>query len=306
MSQHSYDALLLEPTNGVTSDNVGLYAMPIAANYRNTGDRMQTMVDKVGFPVFISDLFAQNRQKIFDMSAKQWNSSAENQFRSASMRRSEFFSQQLEKHGLSNSTKLLGMGDSLGVPAIQGMQLYHENEDPLFDALLLRDGWNLAKHESIRRGFARYIGYTLKDEVHKRRDQVTFDIHDHGFDAEDYDRPDETNLLQKLSNVADMMSSSRNVYDALKLSRRAPMKGFGMYVVLLTNGLSGSQTAQEEFVKKLYSSYALGVAQAGKQMASHGIRYEVDIDDGWHSDLMDPDRAASEILSLLGSTPLGS
>jgi hypothetical protein len=291
-----FAATFLEPkTSGdvCVPEVIGLYAMPISSNVQNTGDRIQTMVDRTGIPFFISDLFAQNRKRIFDMSAKAANQPLEPTYKTMSVRRLEFFTDLVGKHGLSHFGTL-GMGDSLGVPAIQGMQYYGLEQNEGFDAILLRDGWNLGQSESKLRGFGHYISYTLKDELHKRRDHVTFQEENYGYSGEEFAQENETNILQKMWNVADMMRSHGNVEIAFQLGRLSADNGFAMNAVCLRQGLSGSATEQEKFVQVLLAEHEDATEEADSM-----ISLRAEVVDGWHSDLLDPARGAHDVENTL-------
>lgn len=297
MATNPFEARLFEPTNppvdGRNPEVIGVYAMPISSNIQNTGNRIETMANMVGLPFIISDLFAQNRKTIFDMAAKDANSPLEKTYRDMSLRRLEFTTDQIEKNGLSHYTTL-GMGDSLGVPAIQGMQYYGLEQHEGFDAILLRDGWNLGPSDSKLRGFRHYISYTLKDELHKRRDHVSFNELDYGYSADEFAQENETNILQKMWNVADMMRWHGNVEIAFHLGRMAADNGFAMNAVCLRQGLSGTESEQENFVETLLIEHEVATEDADSMIS---IRAEVV--DGWHSDLLDPTRGARDVENTL-------
>jgi hypothetical protein len=206
-----------------------------------------------------------------------------------SLRRVDFVADTIEKHGLSDHAAL-GMGDSLGVAAIQGMQCYGEKFGRPFEAILLRDGWNLRASESKPRGIGYYLSYLVKDEIHKKRDHVSIDVHDYGFSGKEYAIEDETNPLQKMWNVADMMRSHINVLNAHRLARLAALSGWAMNVVCLRQGLSGSDREQVDFLKSLDTAY-----NEVRPLNSDIHTLRTTISDGWHSDLLDPIRGASDV-----------
>jgi hypothetical protein len=299
----SFEARLLEPTAGrqPTEEIVGVYAMPINSTIQNTGDRMQTLVDKFGVPFIISDLFAQNRKKIFDMQARTFNSPNEPNYRDASLRRTDFVREQIAQAGLDQYATL-GMGDSLGVAAIQGMQYYGLEAGTHFDAILLRDGWNLGQSESKARGFARYISYTVKDELHKKRSGVHFDETAYGFSDEANATENETSLPQKLWNVADMMRNHKNVTVAFDLAQLAAETGFVMNVVCLQQGLSGTPAQQESFVEALTTQY---YESRLLEEQYHPVTLKASIVEGWHSDLLDPTRGGRDVQTTIDLMNVG-
>lgn len=284
----SFEAFVFEPKEEKQPSVVGLYAMPIAANLQNSGDRLQTMVDELGFPFIASDLMIQSKKVIFDMAAKTANQPSGYTYVNMSQRRADFLAEQAGRYGPGVR---VGMGDSLGVPAIQGIQLYGEEEQK-FDAVLLRDGWNLAPTSGKARGIARYLSYTVQDEIQKRIHGVNFDVTDYGYTATPPSRVDETNLLQKIYNVSDMMRGPENRRNALAL---AMAHGLAMNVVCLEHGLSGTPTQTTKFINDLYVS--------ADHAEDSSLRAE--IVPGWHSDLLDPVRGSQDVrntLSLLGPT----
>ncbi len=278
----SFEAHILEPKTQVTrSDVIGLYALPFAANMQNSGDRLQTMVDEAGFPFIVSDLNLQHQKEIFGMPARTANQPSGEVYRAMSLRRAEFVAKEAERY---DGALLLGMGDSLAVPAVQGIAL-HATES--FDAVLLRDGWDLADTKSIVGGMMRYVGYTLKD---KRQEMKRHKPSSVTYDEWSKSQPtivDETNILEKMRNVADLMSGTENRDNAIRLAKKAAEVGMAMHVVLLANGLCGTEEQQHRFVNEL------------NEIAPSNT-LKTTINDGWHSDLLDPVRASRDIAATLG------
>lgn len=297
----TFESSFLEPKSSETREGiVGVYAVPIATNIQNAGDRLQTMVDLVGIPFLISDLLGQNRKKIFDMSARKANQPNDDQFRSASLWRKDFLDEQLESH---TAQVVLGFADSLGVPAIQGIQ-YHsiksvgdKEAPPLFNTVVVRDGWNLTGNNSLTRNIGRYVSYTIKDELQKRRNNVDFKISEYGYkEAENW--PDETNGLQKILNVADLMRSPMNARMAVELAGMSAKYRFGMSVVCLEEGLSGTPEQQDEFIANLRRHHDMYRAEIRDGEVTEELKpsmLRAKKIAGWHSELMNPHRAALDI-----------
>lgn len=271
----------IEPRHVARPDTVVMYPFPIFGTIQNTGSRLQAMADITGTPVIASDLYLQNKKIIFDMAARQANQPTGETFRSMSQRRADFFAEKAAKRGAGIR---IGMGDSLGVSAVQGMQLYGEHT---FDALLLRDGWNLDAGTTTLRGIARYINYQLKDFLHQRREPQGFDIPQTPFDDLPAE-PDETNIVAKMKNVSDIMKGSHNHDNAVRLAGETDVV---MNVVTLQDGLSsGNRIHLKEF------SDALRTARAARSPIKKVEGLQAKQYPGWHSDLLDPKRGADDLI----------
>ena len=265
-----------------TRDNVvGFYALPFAATMQNSGDRLQAMVDEAGFPFIVSDLNLQHQKEIFGMPARAANQSTGEVYRSMSLRRADFVLAEAERYP---GATLLGMGDSLAVPAVQGIALHADHS---FDAVLLRDGWDLDPNEKgIVRGMMRYVGYTLRDKKQElKRHKPESITYDHWSKSEPT-IVDETNIIEKMRNVADLMSGADNRDNAIRLANKIGDTILALNVVLFANGLCGTQEQQEEFVDILNNRYT-------------SDRFKAEIVDGWHSDLLDPVRAGNDIRATI-------
>lgn len=300
MSEFSAGSKVFFPKDIVHEDTMGLYPLPMFADIKNTGDRLQETVDQVGFPILASDLFLQKKKTIFDMKARIANSPKGPMYEAMSYRRSEYFNDIADTHG---ATQRIGIGDSLGVPAIQGMQLYGET-DSTFDAILLRDGWNLEaaidKSTSTLRGIGRYALYQVKDALYSKKHPNRFIVPDHGFSKYDTNDLNETNLVQKLLNVADMMRGSENVVNTTKLTEFVALRGLALNIVCLRNGLSGRENLQNVFLDSLDTFLGIHMITTHRSLEQvETLPYSSKIVDGWHSDLLDPTRAANDIQETL-------
>lgn len=282
-----FEAHYLEPQTPFSqSDILGVYALPIAANMQNSGDRLQAMVNRTGIPFIVSDLLAQNRRTIFDMAAKDANQPTGDVYRDMSQRRLDFVEEKSEEY---QPRILLGMADSLGVPAIQGMQLHREDRQG-FNALLLRDGWNLGRSSGKATGMARYLGYQIRDMIHQKRDGVKFDIPKAGWEDTRPSQKPEVGGLGAIRNVADLMRGPHNRRNAVILAGECATQGVALNIVLFENGLSGTIPQQEAFIKDLRAAHN----QAHEEHGAYGrLRHE--IVPGWHSDLLDPARGAQDV-----------
>ena len=260
---------------------LGLYPYPIAGNIANTGDRLQRMVDITGFPVVASDLLLQRKKTIFDMKARQANQPCGDVYRDMSLRRGEFFAKIADSLG---ATVRVGMGDSLGVSAIQGMQL-HKAMRPPFDAILLRDGWNLNRPISPIFGIARYIGYQARDFIQQRVQPPNFDIPETPYKHISLE-PSEVNPIKAMYNVSDLMKGTDNRDNAVDL---AGFPRLAMNVVCFDRGLSGSKKNQETFIDELIG------ARQQRTLAGDQNKLIAEIQPGWHHHLLDPIRGAADV-----------
>ncbi len=291
-----YTAITLEPTAGtdpVRPDTVGFYAMPVLADLNNTGDRIQTMVDHLGMPFVMSDLFAQKKRTVFGYKAKDANQVHGDMYREMSLRRLDFVHEQLDRLGMDTT---LAMGDSLGVPAVQGMQLFGERERQ-FDAVLLRDGWNLKPEAGKVRGLGRYAFYQAKDALFSSGDRH---VEEYGYSNRDIDEENETSVPEKLANVADTMRGPENRQNAIVLAGRVANEGAGVLtIVCLRNGLSGSETDIDRFLQDLRTAHNNTCRELRHDQRNRTALHTV-LEDGWHSDLLDPARGAQHVRDTLG------
>lgn len=274
----SFEAHILEPNHNASRDDiVGVYALPFAATMQNSGDRLQAMVDAAGFPFIVSDLNLQHQREIFGMPARVANQPAGEIYRSMSLHRVDFVAKEAERYP---GSKLLGMSDSLAVPTVQGMALHGDSP---FDALLLRDGWNLdPQKRTIVRGMIRYVGYTLRDKTQEMKRHKPPSIPYSHWSESTPTVVDETSLLEKMRNVADLMGSQETNNNAIKLAKHLGNTGVAMNVIVFANGLCGTAEQQQVFVNTL-------------NRASNSPAVKAAIADGWHSDLLDPIRAANDV-----------
>jgi hypothetical protein len=283
----SFESVLIEPRGREAIPNlVGLYALQVASDIQKNGDILQMAANDSGVSFFVSDLFMQRKRRIFDMAAKDANQPTQNVYRDMSLRRNDFFLAQLDKEGLTDNATV-GIGDSLGVAAIQGMQRYSSPHSPIFDALLLRDGWNLRQANKAY-NILRFAIYTAVDRIQQGSYRPTVDdIEDYGYRRHPLE-PDETRHdFEKVWNVADIMRTPLNRELAIKLASRG---GFAMNVVLFEHGASGNSERQQAYVNQLYNVSPI----------SNAAYFRAGIKPGWHSDLLDPRGAADDILQTVG------
>lgn len=281
----SFSETIIEPKNLEHQDTLVMYPFPIFGNIQNTGSRLQATAELAGMPIVASDLYLQNKKTIFDMAARDANQPTGDAYETMSMRRADFYTEIADRLG---ATVRIGMGDSLAVSAIQGMQLYADH-DP-FHGLLLRDGWNLDAHTTVFRGIARYARYQVRDTLHQRRDKVKFDI-----PTTDYEQvpaeESETGAVAKLRNVADMMRGPHNRDNAMHLARETSV---AMNVVTLTNGLSSA------FPSELRTFIAeLKIERASRHPFRLVKGLKAKQYPGWHSDLLNPIRGALDLQNTL-------
>lgn len=281
----SFTETIIEPQNIEHPDTLVMYPFPIFGTIQNTGDRLQATANEFGAPIVASDLYLQNKKTIFDMAARDANQPAGDVYETMSQRRADFYTNIADKLG---ATTRIGMGDSLAVSAIQGMQLNSGYET--FDALLLRDGWNLDEETTVIRGILRYGRYQVRDAIHQRRDHVKFDIPETPYKKIPAEES-ETGGLAKLQNVADIMRGPHNMDNALRLARFTDVV---MNVVVLKDGLSSSSSSkQRDFTKELRD------ARAERYPYKSVIGLQAKQYPGWHSDLLDPQRGADDLRRTL-------
>jgi hypothetical protein len=297
-----YTATVIEPTGSATPDRpdvVGFYAMPIVSDVRNTGDRIQTMVDELGIPFVMADLFAQKKRTVFGYEAKDANKVSGDIYREMSLRRLDFVHGELSRFG---GRTLLAVGDSLGVPAVQGMQLHAEPERR-FDAVLARDGWNLKGQTGTTRGIGRYFGYLIQDKSHELLSgSDRGEVREYGFKEHPVEE-DETSLKEKLINVADAMRGPENRTNAIILAGQAAAEhGAVLNLVGFANGISGSPEQVTAFMREARTAYNNTLREQPAHVRAQN-KLATAMVDGWHSDLLDPIRGAADVRATLDLIP---
>jgi hypothetical protein len=156
----NFEAFLVEPQEVKTQGLAAFYSMPFGATMANTGDRLSAAANKAGIPILAADMFAQRLKKIDGLESRIANDPEEHVvLDEINCERLLSYRAWRAKHDLVNHS-VIGIGDSLGASAIQGMALksieYHGKD---FDALLLRDDWNL-NPSGVLSGMLRYFTYT--------------------------------------------------------------------------------------------------------------------------------------------------
>jgi hypothetical protein len=250
------------------------------------------MVNELGFPFVVSDLALQSKRVILDMAARDANAPIGDTYQTVSRHRTDFFQEAASKY--PKVTTHIGMGDSLGVPIVQGMELYGTDcaEDSVFQALLLRDGWNLKGKTPLSTGILRYASYMIRDTIQGRIHNQSFDIVDHQWGETTPATLDETSLAQKMINVSDLMRGAENRDNAMRLAQHAALSSIAMNVVVFDKGLCGNRAEQRGFISEITNAYT-EAAPDDKQMFRGAIV------GGWHSDLLDPIRGACDVLQTL-------
>ena len=273
------------------SDTLGLYAMPIAATIQNSGDRLQAMANEVGIPFIATDLLLQKKKVILDMAAKDANRPSGDVYHAMSRYRNDFFNDVSEQFA---PRVKLGMADSLGVSAVQGMQLHGAEEDPTFTHVLLRDGWNLSRPAGTLRGVGRYLGYQAADFAHQTKVKMQGDgltVPEAGWGDVESRYPDETSFAQKVLNVADLMRGPENRRNAVQLAEQAVFAGTSLNIVGFRHGLSGDLTELRDFIDDIKNE-----AERAQQLVTNlDGEVKVQVEEGWHSDLLDPMRGARHV-----------
>jgi hypothetical protein len=303
----SFEAIYIEPEHrkAETEQVVGVFIPGIDANIRNTGNRIQEMANQTGIPFLMTDVLPQGKGTIEEMggmTVRDANQPSGDVYRDVSRSRLDFVRTQLEAEAGEHESVLL-MGDSLGVPVAQGMQL-HAEEDERFDALLLRDGWNLGTSDNLTRGYLRYGLYQARNIAHDLAKKVHgngLQMPDHGFEThEDWQR--DYGIVGMVKDVGDLMRSFETRNNTLQLARVAGETGsFVLKVVMLGDGLSGNTAQSVRFREGVYDAYFEGAQNSDQAWTNDRYPYfvEAGIDPGWHSDLLDPIRGAEDVADTL-------
>lgn len=283
----SFEATLIRPEreNPDQQDVVGVYVMPINADLKNTGNRIQEMTNQLGIPFVLTDLLQQDQAEVFGLPNRSANQPFGDVFGRMSKLRADFVESFLDEQKQDQPIRLV-MTDSLGVPATLGIQLHAAYPEQRFDAMLLRDGWNLGKSESAKLGYLRYGSYQVANAVRdigKKLAGKGLSVPEHGW--EDAQIPEsEVGFLGKVANAADLMRSHETRTNTGIL---AILGNTAMNVVCFKPGLSGGRRATREFVHEL------------EFMARNSGKLRAEIVAGWHSDLLDPTRGAKDVENTL-------
>jgi hypothetical protein len=297
-TQMSFESHLIKPhvPNSDYTGAVGVYVPGIDANIRNTGNRIQEMVNQLGMPFLMTDVLPQGKPIVDEMDnieTRQANNPKGQIFRDMSLLRAEFVVDRLQEAGHRNDT-VVAMGDSLGVPIVQGMQLYADDMDR-FGAVLLRDGWNLSPTESATLGRLKYFTYQASNIARDSLRKVIgkgLHVPDHGWEhEEDWSR--EYGLLGMVRDTTDLMRSSETRRNAVRLAAQSAIEGFGLNIICFEKGLSGTNRKQNNFLYDVLGAYNENYEE-GERYTLHAAQVP-----GWHSDLLDPTRAAQDVADTL-------
>lgn len=288
----SFETTVIRPAqeNPDRQDVVAVYVPGIDANLNNTGDRVQEMTNQLGIPFVLTDLLQQRQAEVFGMTNREAHQPKGEVFETMSRRYADHIAEVLDANNLDQTVRLV-MADSLGVPAAQGIQL-HADPDQKFNAMLLRDGWNLGPSERAGMGYVRYGSYQVANIVRDLGNKIVGKsrpaIPEYGWSDVEIAKS-ETGLVDKVKNATDLMRSHETRDNALRL---AALGGQAIYAVCLYPGLSGSYSAAEKFINDLHTASGENPQVQGRIVA------------GWHSDLLDPFRGAQDVentLNLLNS-----
>jgi hypothetical protein len=294
----SFESLYIGPEKADPSKAgvVGVYVPGIDSGINNTGNRVQEMVNKLGMPFLLTDVMPQGNPTVDEMdgmTTRQVNQPSGDVYREASRKRLDFIHDRLSAKGHGKDLVVL-KGDSLGVPIAQGMQL-HADETDRFSAVLLRDGWNLGRSESAGHGQLKYIDYQLeniaRDLFRKVRGKGLV-VPNHGWENEE-DWPREYGIAGMAKDATDLMRSFETRRNAVELAGHAAVDGFGLNVVCLKSGLSGTPHEQDTFLTEVQSAYEQNRRKASPNTLHTG-RFP-----GWHSDLLDPIRGKTDVENTL-------
>ena len=297
----TFDHFIVPSEKNSQPNVVGVYALPINADPSNTGDRLVALATAVGFPIIAIDYANQGRKTSCGMPTKEANAPRGAVFKAMSELRTDFTNERLVKF---SGRLVIGIGDSLGVPTIQGVAL--DCNSP-FDALVLRDGWNLGDPMSTVGEIAHYANYRVHDAMRNRR-RPPFTIKPTDFSRQPQAWSNETNLAAKLWNVADLMrgSAPRDAAGALAMGHEVNgpngpkvEKIPAMHIVTFGNGLSGSAVLGERFGDSLVRARKSSMPDGPPVIAT----FEPN---AWHSDLLDPNRAARHVNALLRAMGLSA
>jgi hypothetical protein len=100
-------------------------------------------------------------------------------------------------------------------------------------------------------------------------------------------------MVGMVKDVTDLMRSFETRRNAVELAGRAAIEGFGLNLVCLQSGLSGTVHEQDAFLSEVQATYE----QKRRKASPNTLRTERVA--GWHSDLLDPARGADDVRNTL-------
>jgi hypothetical protein len=270
---------VIEPKVSIHPDTVGVYAHMINGNLRNSGDRLQEIANQVGFTILAADLLEQNSKRIFDLKARDALRPGPN-FIDTAKRQAEH----LLPH-VNNYDKRIGMGHSLGVVIVAGMQRYGEIKP--FNCVELVDGFNLKAPQSTFRGYAWYLSYLLSDERHKLSlagsDTQKEKLPAYNWSPQIAEDNDTTSAITKMRNFSELMRGTESRDGTLALAADVTLP---LHITGFKNGMSGTTRELRDFqAVALDHRFDIFETLDPKIRPKRTAPFQFSIVEGWHSDL---------------------
>ena len=278
--------------DGVTprDDLVAVHALPHNARVDNTGDFLLDLANRTGLVILSGDFFGQNETELYGRPVKAaLKPYGADGFRDTARRHAAQILTLLEKYP---GKKVIGLGESLGATAIDGMQEY--GEEAPFDAMQLADGFNWREPGPSKLGF---LTYTVLDAIIQKCRGLTptgraEHVHIPEYDWSAYTGPRVKPYLDNVDDLEELMRSSESHSLAFAMAMRCDLP---LHLVGYTFGLSGTALA----LRECFEQYQ-GLRDFYGQEVAHPAPLKPTIERGGHSTLRLPTRVAENVLTTMG------
>ncbi len=280
-------------------DTAGLYPYTFNANPSNSAERLQALADMAGFTIYAADFMGQQDGSVMGVPARE------------ALQPGDDFAMTCHRQATALHDTVfvsyqhrIGIGDALGVTAITGTHRFRLGVPSLYDAVQLRDGFNLRRAQKVRSmAYASFLGYQIADVVHGR---LAKDVDDRATKTNQLMRgtsqlsppnPDNPSVLANMRNLGALMQSDESIKGSRALARDTSMP---LHVVGLRHGLSGTEPEVHHFFDLLEKVRHDAIHHVDYKRKSPDV-YPVaapllaTYEPGWHADILDPVRGARHL-----------
>lgn len=279
----------IAPNNGIhdgviaRTDMVGLFPYPFNGYAKNTGPRLQEIVNRSGLTIVAGEFFGQDDDNLFGVPVREALQYGQ-PYADTSKKQAEGVLKVLEKYG---PVKRIGIGHSLGSVAVSGMQLH--GEEPPFDCIELADGFNL--RDEGQPSVAGFLGYNALDVGQQLVHRLCGIDTTGGTNLPAYDwsgsaKPQVKSYFEKIRDLKDLMRSSVGYTSAIDLAGKVELP---LHMIGYTRGLSGSRRELLDFMDAQKITRAIAARISSRKSAPAPL--ETTIRKGWHSALLNPNIA---------------
>jgi hypothetical protein len=174
-----------------------------------------------------------------------------------------------------------------------GLQL----NDGLFDRLLLRDGYNHKAPQSLVAGWLNFLLYQYRDKGSKLEDSVDAPPTSPTPAKDGWRRG-----LAEMTHYSQLMRSRYGTDAAVELAGDQAHSALPIRSVGLTHSFTGDAIQALNFAETLNDMRERLKSDIGHTATVADLR--ADIEEGYHSDLLRPDRAARHLEETLALAPV--